>query len=88
MKKLEKIKSENEKNITDAINKCVAFFGQPVAVVCDLSSNIMNAVKAVLKNTPLLICHYHFLENGALIEQCNDKLAPKGVSHSSLAFQR
>ncbi len=58
-----KIKSENEKDITDAINKCVEHFGQPVAVVCDLSSNIMNAVKSALKNTPLLICHYHFLEN-------------------------
>ncbi len=58
-----KIKSENEKDIIDAINKCVEHFGQPVAVVCDLSSNIMNAVKAVLKKTPLLICHYHFLEN-------------------------
>lgn len=58
-----KIKSENEKDIIDAINKCVEHFGQPVAVVCDLSLNIMNAVKAVLKKTPLLICHYHFLEN-------------------------
>ncbi len=58
-----KIKSENEKDIIDAINKCVEHFGQPVAVVCDLSPNIMNAVKSVLKKTPLLICHYHFLEN-------------------------
>lgn len=58
-----KIKTENERDIAKGIEECIKYFGKPVAVVCDLSTNIRNAVKSVLKDTPLLICHFHFLEN-------------------------
>ncbi len=58
-----KIKTENEKDITKGIKECVKYFGKPIAVVCDLSTNIRNAVESALKDTPLLICHFHFLEN-------------------------
>jgi hypothetical protein len=59
----QKIKTENKKDIAECIEKCVKLFGKPIAVVCDLSKNIRDAVKSVLSDTPLLICHFHFLEN-------------------------
>ena len=58
-----KIKSENTKDIKMGVEKCILKFGKPVAIVCDLSKNIRDAVESVLPDVPLLICHFHFLEN-------------------------
>ena len=80
-----KIKSENEKDITNAINECVKYFGKPSAVVCDLSSNIMKAAKNALEDTPLLICHYHFLENlGTALLKKNKNELSKIIKQSKL----
>ena len=58
-----KIKSENKRDIAAGTRECIKYFGRPIAVVSDLSKNIRDAVKAELADVPLLICHYHFLEN-------------------------
>ncbi len=66
-----------KKDIALGIKECVKYFGRPIAVVCDLSKNIRNAVNTELKDVPLLICHYHFLENigNALLEKNKKELA-------------
>ncbi len=58
-----KIKTENEKDVKAGVEECIKLFGKPDAVVCDLSDSIRKAVKSALPDTPLLICHFHFLEN-------------------------
>ena len=42
-----------------------------------MSKNIRDAVKSVLSDTPLLICHFHFLENigGALLGETRKELS-------------
>ena len=57
-----KISSENEEELRPAIEKTVSLFGDPVAVVRDLSAAEAGAVKSLRdKGIPDLVCHYHFL---------------------------
>lgn len=58
-----KLSSENIKEISQLLSRCVEDFGSPLAVMRDLSTNIRLAKEAVIPDVPDLICHYHFLEN-------------------------
>jgi len=58
-----KLTSENVKEISQLLGRCVEDFGSPLAVMRDLSKNIRLAKEAVIPDVPDLICHYHFLEN-------------------------
>jgi len=57
-----KISSENEDELRPAIEKTVSLFGDPIAVVRDLSAAEAGAVDSLRdKGIPDLVCHYHFL---------------------------
>jgi hypothetical protein len=57
-----KITSENERELRPAVDKTVAAFGEPVAVMRDLGVAGASAVAGCRdKGIPDLICHYHFL---------------------------
>lgn len=58
-----KMTTENTPAISKVVRRCVERFGEPLAVMRDLSTNIKNAIQEVLPETLDLICHYHFLEN-------------------------
>lgn len=58
-----KMASEDAAQITQLLRLCVEWFGFPLALVRDLSSQIEVAKRQVVPNIPDLICHYHFLEN-------------------------
>ncbi len=57
-----KISSENEEELRPAIAKTVSLFGNPIAIVRDLSAAEAGAVDRLRsKDIPDLVCHYHFL---------------------------
>lgn len=58
-----KMASENIEEISQLLRRCDQDFGPPLAVMHDLSKNILAAKNAVIPDVPDLICHYHFLEN-------------------------
>jgi len=58
-----KMTTENTADIAKLLRRCTERFGDPLAVVRDLSGNIENAKRDVIPDVPDLICHYHFLEN-------------------------
>ena len=68
--------SENTGEISKLMRRCVERFGNPLAVVRDLSSNIANAKREAIPEARDFICHYHFLENvgNKLCQQPHAKL--------------
>jgi hypothetical protein len=57
-----KIASENEDELRPAVEKTVSLFGDPIAVVRDLSTAEAGAVDKLRdRGIPDLVCHYHFL---------------------------
>jgi hypothetical protein len=68
--------SENTVEIAKLMRRCGEQFGNPLAVVRDLSSNIAKAKRGALPEARDLICHYHFLENvgNKLCQQPHAKL--------------
>ncbi len=57
-----KIRSENEKELRPCVEETTSRFGDPIAVVRDLSTAEAGAVDSLRdKNIPDLVCHYHFL---------------------------
>ncbi|MDC0935080.1 hypothetical protein OAS39_02255 [Pirellulales bacterium] len=77
-----KMSSENKVEISRLVRSCVGHFGEPLAVMRDLSKNIANAKQEVLPDVPDLICHYHFLEN------VGTKLCQKPHGHLTSALRR
>ena len=71
-----KMTSENALEISQLMRRCVTGFGDPWAVVRDLSPNIQKARREAIPQARDLICHYHFLENVGekLCEQPHAKL--------------
>jgi hypothetical protein len=59
----DKIVSESELAIVPILKKVKELFGQPEAVISDLSAAIRKAVRTVFKNVPHLLCHFHFLKD-------------------------
>jgi len=58
-----KMATEDIHQIQELLRRCVAWFGQPLALVRDLSAQIETAHQQVMPDVPDLICHYHFLQN-------------------------
>ena len=77
-----KMTTENTPEITKVMRRCVERFGNPLAVVRDLSTNIKNAKHEVLPDALDFICHYHFLENAGT------KLCQKPHAQLTTALRR
>ena len=58
-----KMAAEEATPIEGLLRRCVEWFGQPLALVRDLSGQIEVAHQRVMPDIPDLICHYHFLLN-------------------------
>jgi len=58
-----KVPTENAEDLIPFLKGIKAAYGDPVAVVSDMSKGILTAFGEVFKNVPLYICHYHFLKN-------------------------
>ena len=58
-----KMATEDTNQIQSLLRRCVEWFGQPLALVRDLSAQIEAAHQQVMPNVRDLICHYHFLQN-------------------------
>lgn len=60
-----KMNTENKRSIKKLLNKCLEKYGQPLAVVSDLSGVIKKAIKNsfIGEEIPHFICQFHFLEN-------------------------
>jgi hypothetical protein len=76
-----KISSENAQELRPCIEETIARFGDPIAVVRDLSAAEAGAVDSLRKKgIPVLVCHYHFL--GAIGKKLFD--APYAVLRNLL----
>lgn len=63
-----KIESESEENLKPFVERTIALFGAPIAIVRDLGPPGRNAVAFLAKSgIPDFVCHYHFL--GAIGER-------------------
>jgi hypothetical protein len=58
-----KMAAEDATSIQGLLRRCVEWFGQPLALVRDLSGQIEAAHQQVMPEILDLICHYHFLLN-------------------------
>ena len=58
-----KMAAEDATQIQSLLRRCVEWFGQPLALVRDLSGQIEAAHQQVMPEVLDLICHYHFLLN-------------------------
>jgi len=57
-----KISTENAEDLIPFLAGIKAAYGEPVAVVSDMGKGILAAIRAVFKQVPIFICHYHFLK--------------------------
>jgi len=56
--------TENNYDIACLFKRVVKLFGDPLAIMRDLSSRIAKAHKDIVtEDVVLFVCHYHFLEN-------------------------
>jgi len=58
-----KISSEKKDQLIPFFRGIKARFGEPRALVHDMSKGILNAVAEVFPDTPNFICHFHFLRD-------------------------
>ncbi len=77
-----KMTTENTAEISKLMGRCVERFGDPLAVVRDLSTNIEKAKREAIPKARDLICHYHFLEN------VGEKLCEKPHAKLTSALRR
>ena len=59
----EKMPTENTKEIIQFFERIKNAYGDPLALISDMSSKIINAVKTVFPVTLHFICHFHFLRD-------------------------
>lgn len=58
-----KLPSEKAELIIPFLRKIKQQYGKPIALVHDMGKGILSAVKAVFKDVPDFICHFHFLRD-------------------------
>jgi len=58
-----KIPSENSQQIIPLLTNVQATYGDPIAVVHDMSAAIIKSVELVFPNAKDFICHFHFLKD-------------------------
>lgn len=56
-----KLPSEKKEQVIGFLKEIKQLFGDPIALVHDMSSGILKAVAKVFDHIPDFICHYHFL---------------------------
>ena len=59
----QKMATENSENITSMLQRIKLAYGNPLALVRDMSPSISNAIEKVFLNIPDYICHYPFLRD-------------------------
>ena len=80
-----KAPTESGPRVAAFLRGVVDRFGPPLAVASDMSAGIRTAVAEVLPNTPLFICHFHFLRDlgkdlmAVDYAQIRDRLARHGL---------
>lgn len=57
------VESENETDITEILKWIKETFGDPIAVVSDMSPGIKKSIENVLPNVKHQYCQFHFLKN-------------------------
>jgi hypothetical protein len=55
--------TENGDATAEFLSEMVARYGEPVAVSCDMSAGILNALGKTMADVPVFICHFHFLRD-------------------------
>lgn len=58
-----KLPSEKAELIVPFLQQIKQQYGDPIALVHDMGSGILCAVKTVFKDLPDFICHFHFLRD-------------------------
>lgn len=58
-----KIPSESAELIIPILQELKAAYGTPLAIVCDMSKAIINAIEAVFPGIRIFICHFHWLRD-------------------------
>jgi hypothetical protein len=58
-----KLPSENSDRIIPFLQQIQKAYGDPIALVHDMGSGILNSVKKVFPTVPDYICHFHFLRD-------------------------
>jgi len=58
-----KVSSENSKYIIPFLEEITSRYGEPIAVVSDMSSAIISSVETVFPGMRIVICHFHFLRD-------------------------
>ena len=78
-----KMPSESSDHLIAFLKGIKSSYGDPVAVVSDMASAIMLAVKEVFKGVANLLCHFHFLRDLGkdLFEQENDMIRKRLRKH-------
>jgi len=78
-----KLPTEKAERIVPFLRKIKALYGDPLAVVNDMSKAISNAVATVFPRVPDFICHYHFLADTGkdLFGKENDKIRARLRKH-------
>lgn len=59
----QKMATENSRGITSMLQRIKSSYGNPLALVRDMSASISNAIEKVFPDTLDYICHYHFLRD-------------------------
>jgi hypothetical protein len=59
----QKMATENSKSIITMLQRIKLAYGNPLALVRDMSISISNAIEKIFPNTRDYICHYHFLRD-------------------------
>ena len=78
-----KLPSENAEELIPFLQGIKDSYGEPLAVVTDMSKAFLRALGEVFKHVPLFICHFHFLKNAGreLFGEENDTIRNRLSNH-------
>ena len=78
-----KLPSENAEELIPFLQCIKDSYGEPLAVVTDMSKAFLRALGEVFKHVPLFICHFHFLKNAGreLFGEENDTIRNRLSNH-------
>lgn len=85
-----KVSSESAEKLIPFLVKIKQAYGNPIALVHDMSAAIISAVSSVFNNIPDFICHFHFLRDIGkdLLENDNDGIRKGLRKHGIQKFLR
>lgn len=78
-----KLCTETANDVADFLREIVDRYGPPLAVACDMAMAIRSALRDILPNVPVYICHFHFLRDAGkdLINDDYRKFVARFDSH-------